>query len=30
MGPVTGGDGQTVSMVVVSGFALPGEGSNGN
>jgi hypothetical protein len=34
MGPVTGGDGQTVAMVVVSVVvsvtALPGGGSNGN
>ena len=30
MGPVTGGNGQTVDMIVVSALALPGGGSNGN
>ena len=28
--PVTGGDGQTVDMVVVSALVLPDDGSNGN
>ena len=30
IGPVTGGDGQTVDMVVVSAPAFPGGDSNGN